>query len=150
MINRIATAVIVSSLLVGIAPFALDYELTNQQSLEFKSNGTVVNDTGNQTKRLGLVTEPNLQFGSVPMGAASIKFLNITADRKSLIKIKSTGNISEVLEYNSKSYFEGNKEVSLKFNASKPGYYEGVVHIDTQTPRDKWGKKWIELKSLFH
>ncbi len=146
-----AAGIVLASILTGLllSMPAVEKQITNIQVSSFKANATVI-EKGNDTQKLGIVTNPQLRFGSIPEGSKSIKFLNLDAPRKSLVWIKSSGNISQHLIYNKKNYFQGEKEISIKFNASETGYYVGDVDIHTQAPKNKWGNRWLDIKSRFY
>lgn len=148
--NRIAIGIILGSVLLGIAPFAADYSLVEKEEFSFDSNASVYNATGNRTKNLGVVTEPNLDFGRIPQGSSTIKFINVDAPNKSILTLSSSGNISEHLIYGDKQYFEGEKELRVRFNGSQVGYFTGSLDVNAEMPRNRWGMKWLELKNYFY
>ncbi|MFB6208117.1 MAG: hypothetical protein ABEJ69_02105 [Candidatus Nanohaloarchaea archaeon] len=101
----------------------------------------------NATKKVGIITGSNLRFGRLPVGSASIKYINITSSKDALVRISATGNISEMLEYDEKFYFQGSERTSIRFNASKAGYYTGKLELKIQTPKNKLGNRWLDLKA---
>lgn len=145
--NKIAVSVIAVSALIGLSPFLVDQYSLNTFDTSFNANGTSINTSGNFTKRIGVVTGNTLQFGSIPAGAASIKYLSINASQKALLLVSSTGNISDALTYPEKLYFEGSKQAPVRFNATEPGYYTGTVDVKIQTARNTLGQKWLDLKA---
>jgi len=124
----------------------MDQTLVESQSFEFDTNATALENSYNNTKKVGVVTEPNLRFGRLPAGMKSIKFFNISASRESILLIESEGNISDKLEHGDKFYFKGKKEVQVGFNSTEPGFYSGTINVNTQSPKNRWGQKWLDLK----
>lgn len=149
--NKLAVGVIVLSFAVGVSPFIADEFLITEQSFSFDANATATNSTVNQTKRIGIVTNSNMRFGEVPTGMGVVKFLNVSMPRKGIFEIGSVGNISEMLDYQESYYFEGNKEIKIEFNGTRPSYYNGSVDIKTQVPLNDIGQRWLDTKySLLH
>jgi hypothetical protein len=151
--SKLAATIIGLSILVGAAPHSLpmvDSKLTLVQEKTFPANATVVNVTANDTKRLGIVTNPQLRFGTIPEGAKSHKFLLMNAPKKSLVLVDSEGNISEFLDFERKIYFKGQEELRILFNGSKTGFYTGEVRLKTQAPKDRWGERWLDFKYQYY
>ncbi|MFT4892380.1 MAG: hypothetical protein ACI8Z7_000152 [Candidatus Nanohaloarchaea archaeon] len=151
MMNKLAVGVIVLSLAVGASPFIADHFLVKNQGFSFEANATAVNNTANQTKRIGIVTNSNMRFGEVPVGMSVVKFMNVSMPKKGIFEVNSVGNISEMLDYQESQYFEGNREIRIEFNGTRPGYYNGSVDIKTQVPLNDIGQRWLDTKySLLH
>lgn len=144
--NRLALAVVLISTVAGLGLATQDLTHVKTQKLSFHANATVVNQTGNSTKDIGIVANREFRFGSLPTSSSSIKFFKLDAPRKSIVLISSTGNISRYLKHETLLYFKGKKRVSVHFNATKPGFYNGGITVKTWVPEDRWGSKWVELR----
>lgn len=131
--------------LIGATPFILDNQTISFYAEEFNSSVTVINDTGNDTG-LGINSDPTLDFGDIPQGSNSTKFINTSMDKKSVLSIKADGNISEFLEYEEHMYFQGSKKIPLEFKAREPGNYTGNVSLRFEIPENRVGTKWLDLK----
>lgn len=146
-INRIFVAVVGLSILLGLSPFLADGLTTNTLEKKFDANATAVDMDNNTTKQIGVVTNPSLRFGKLPVGSASVKYVNITSSKMALVNIDVTGNISPMLEYDDKFYFKGEKQAKIRFNASEPGYYQGEVRLKIQTAKNRIGERWLDFKA---
>ncbi len=151
--SRLAASIIIVSVLVGLglsAPGYLDSNHTATGKKEFRAKAKVINTSGNETKSIGIVGDPRLDFGVLPYEAGSAKFIDLKAGRKSLITLSATGNISEFLEYRRKAYFEGDKQIKIHFDANETGFFAGNVSVGMQTPVDRWGRLWLDVKSSIY
>ena len=98
---------------------------------------------------LGINTGQKLHYGNVTYDTNVTKFLQVNADRKSLLNVESRGNISRHLDFQERHYFEGNKTLSVKIGSKEPGYYEGKLRLNFQVPETRWASKWISLKYMY-
>ncbi len=151
--SRLAASIIIVSVLLGLAlsvPGYLDSNHTVSGEREFRAKAKVINVSGNSTKNIGIVGDPRLDFGVLPHEAGSAKFLDLQAAKKSFITLSASGNISEFLEYERKAYFQGDRQIKIHFDANETGFFAGNVSVGIQTPVDRWGSLWLDVKSSFY
>jgi len=138
-------SIIVLSGLIGTTPFILEETSLEFYEETYESNITILNDTGNNTS-VGINSDRNLDFGYVPEGVNSTKFLNVSTKKKSIMNVRSTGNISKLLEYEDRAYFEGYKQVNIEAQGRETGNYTGNITLSFQIPENQVGTKWLDLK----
>lgn len=148
--NKLFVAVAGLSVLIGASPFIADEVLVKEQSFSFDANASSVDRSGNYTKNIGIVTNSNMDFGELPVGMGVTKFLNISMPRKGIVDLGAEGNISDSLDIREYHYFEGRKEIRVRFNASEEGYYTGNVTLKTQVPKHGIGNTWLGIKYFFY
>lgn len=144
---RSKKGVLVIGLLLFVASALAVSALIDSEEFSFDTNATATNLTLDNETQLGVVTDPTLEFGEVPMGAQITKKLQVDSRETTLAHLQSTGNISEHLEYSEKILFENNTEIEVKFNATESGYYEGTVEMTAQTAKRPGGEKWLQTRS---
>lgn len=137
----------VVALIIGLSPFIIEYASVDVFDAEYEATATVTNTTPASSQNIGVVTGQNLEFGRLPLGTASIKYINMSSTKPALMNMDVSGNISEHVEYSDQMSFQGDERTNLRFNASEPGYYEGTVSMKIQTPTNGIGEVWLELKS---
>jgi len=145
--DKKSAVIAVSALIVGLSPFIIEFSSIDDFDVGYNATANVTNTTPTNSQTLGIVTGQNLEFGRLPVGTASVKYINISSSKPALMNIDASGNISEHLEFNRQTTFQGDERTSLRFNASEPGYYEGVVSMKIQTPKNQIGEIWLDLKS---
>ncbi|EGQ43342.1 MAG: hypothetical protein J07AB43_13330 [Candidatus Nanosalina sp. J07AB43] len=96
---------------------------------------------------MGVNTGQGLDYGNLTYNTNYTKFLEISADRKTLLTSKVSGNISEIAYHDSQIYFVGNRSFEMTLGSKDPGLYEGELQMRFQTPETKRGSKWISLKN---
>lgn len=144
--NKIAVSTIALSLMIGISPFVADEILIDKGEMTMQMNATVIEE-GNVS--LGIVSNQELRYGRIPAGAGVTKFLNVSSSKTTLMKLESTGNISEYLEHPEELLFEGRTSIRLHFNTTsdaESGLYEGELKLKTQSVKQKEGERWLQLK----
>lgn len=139
-----ALTVIVLSGLIGASPFILDYSTVNLVESNYPATVDVVENQNNTT--LGVNADRDLDFGEIPEGVNATKFISVSVEHKSLLNIDSEGNISDLLRYREKMYFQGQKEIPVEVRGMEVGKYEGNVTLKFQVPTNEVGKKWLDLK----
>jgi len=144
----LAAAVITISGLIGATPYLV--EQNSIHSYEQTMNSSIIVIESANDKALGINADRNLDFGRLKPGTNATKFLNLSIGKKSLLNVKTEGNISEVLEYQEKLYFKGSKEIELEAKGREPGNYSGTVNLGFQIPKNQVGKYWLDLKYGFH
>lgn len=148
--TMIAVSVISVSTLIGLTPFILNQTTLNTQETILETSAEVISkNASGENIDLGLKIEKSLNFGKMPVNVSAAKTINLTSSKKSSVQVSSTGNISEFLDYDRRSYFEGSRDLEIQMVAEKPGYYAGELVIKTQTPKNKIGETWLELKQSF-
>jgi len=144
--KTLASIVIGASILIGLSPFLADKTLAQTSTSTFNANATATGE-GNSTERLGVVTGSKLQFGKIPVGSASTKFVVVNASQETDVSISSDGNISDSLEFKKSLKVQGSEEIPVTFNATESGFYTGSISLKTTRPKGSIGKKWLEIKS---
>lgn len=142
--SLMAVVIVVASGLVGATPFLLDHTSVETAEQRFNTSVNVVGDSDD--RGLGINADRNLDFGRLKTGANATKFVNISIGKKSVLKVSTEGNISEVLEYDESRYVQGNQEIELEAKGRDPGRYEGTVKLEFDIPRNKVGEHWLDLK----
>lgn len=146
----LAAGFFVLAALIGLTPLLLNETALDSRTLTFETNATAVNTSGNESLNLGVATGEKLNFGRIPTEGRSQKYFNVNAGKKALIRLETTGNISEQLDYDRKHFFEGKKEVDIIFNPERPGFYNGNVSMKIYTPVNEVGAAWLELKAKLY
>lgn len=129
---------------IGVSPFILDNSTLDFHKEKFNASVTVMDKDDNIS--LGINSDPKLDFGNIPQGSNSTKFLNISTGKKSALTISSDGNISEFLEYHERMYFQGDKRIELEMKGKSPGNFTGNVSLKFEIPQNQVGKHWLDLK----
>ena len=146
--DKTALTVIGISVLIGLSPFIVEETSVNKDENVLYSNVTVVNEeTVNGTLGLGVTTVKKLDFGEMPTTVEYTRKLNVSAPAMTLLTISVDGNISEIMKYERKHYFQGDREIELTLNSSRPGHYDGNVTVKTLTAENEIGERWLYVKS---
>lgn len=140
----LAASVIVLSGLIGATPFIVNETSLENAEKDFNASVYVMEDSDD--RGLGINADRNLEFGRLAQGTNATKFLNLSVGKKSMLYISSEGNISEVLVYEDRIYFEGDREVELEAKGDKPGSYVGDLKVEFEIPRNQVGRYWLDLK----
>ena len=138
-----AAVVVVAVLAVPVALNALTLDESEQV---FEMNASAVNASGEDLKNIGIVADQRLDFGRIPYQSTSTKFINISAPGYSKVSLSADGNISDSVDYSKEQWFEGDKEISLTFNASEPGYYTGELAVKTALAKNSLGEQWLNIR----
>lgn len=109
---------------------------------EVTAESVEANDTG-----IGVVTDPELDYGKTPPGSTVRKKIEIGSDRNLMYKIDSEGNVSEYLEYPKIDYLEGSDEIEVTYSSEEVGFYKGSLAIRTYTSDYNIGERWLKLRS---
>lgn len=144
-----AALILVLSGVIGASPFIIDETSVKVHQQSFKANATVLDADSNSTT-LGMNADPNLEFGKLPQNSNVTKFINVSVAEKSYLSISSEGNISRMLEYDDRMYFEGSKEIPVEVRGREPGNYTGTVELRFQVPENRIGGYWLDLKYRLH
>lgn len=150
MIERkqaIAAGVVAVIALLGLSIFAAESFLVKSQEMNFDVNGTAEDMEDNSTKNLGIVTEPNLEFGRAALGTSYYKFIQVNSTNQALVTLTAEGNISDQISYPEKSYFQGSEELKIEFNATEQGYYTGTLNMKIRTSENSLGKTWLNIRN---
>ncbi|WEL19276.1 hypothetical protein [Candidatus Nanohalococcus occultus] len=152
--KKIIAGLVGLTALVGLVPFVIAETSVETQTVEFNPRANVTSDPVNSSENVSLGVAPGgngLNFGELPIRSTkqARKTVELNSDQKALIKISSSGNVSEFLVYNDTVYFEGAEQLEIGFTTLERGYYEGELKMKIMTPRNRIGKKWIELRSYF-
>lgn len=139
-----AISIVILSGLIGATPFILDETSVKFQERSYNSSLEVLNETENIS--LGISSDRNLDYGYLPQGANSTKFVNISLKKKTLLSIGTEGNISEVLEYRPRMYFQGDKKMELEAKGREPGNYCGNITLKFEIPENQVGSYWLDIK----
>jgi hypothetical protein len=89
------------------------------------------------------VDENNLNFGTVPKGAISGKYIaiNNTEPLRSKVCISSGGNITEYISWEGPCFVLNNSEekrIYVQASGRDPGNFSGVLKVAVKTPRYWW------------
>lgn len=145
----IAASIVILSGLIGATPLIINETSIDLYEKSYESNISVLPDSGNNTS-IGINSDQDLDFGYMPEGSNSTKFLNISTQKKSILDISSEGNISEFLVYEDRMYFQGFKKISVEAQGREPGNYTGNITLNFQIPENQVGGKWLDLKYWYH
>lgn len=139
---------IVVAIILISAPLLAESYLTKNKTMTFNTTMKVVESpAGNKT--MGVDAGINLNYGKLSKGFNVTKFINVSSRKKSLVTLKSEGNISEYIHYNETHFFKGENQIPVEVKARDLGFYTGKITLNAQTPKTSYGEPWIELKSLF-
>ncbi len=148
-INLVVGSVLVLSVLIGASPFIFDEVSVEKHEENFNTSISVVDAEGEKMS-FGVNADQNLQFGTIVEGTNATKFINMSTAEKSLLTVKTEGNISEFMFYDEKMYFRGDKQIPLEVQGRESGNYTGTVNLEFQIPENKVGRKWLGLKYEIH
>ncbi len=139
-----AIAIVVVSGFIGATPFLLEHYSVENANTEFNSSVMILEESDNRS--LGINADRNLDFGRLKTGSNATKFVNISIGKKSILKVSTEGNISEVLEYRERMYVQGDQEIEIEAKGRDPGFYQGKVNLEFNIPRNQIGEYWLDLK----
>lgn len=131
-------------LLLGAGIAVLNHQVLDSEVRAFPANASV--ETVN-TSSVGVVTGSNLNFGKVPEGSQVRKNLELQSDSLVLVRFRSTGNISGMLDFKRSIELVNQTEVEVSFNATDSGYYSGSLVTEILKPRGTLGERWLKLRS---
>jgi len=140
----IAAIIVVASGVLGATPFLLDHATVENAQQQFNTSVTIMGDSDNRS--LGINADRNLEFGRIVEGSNATKSVNISIGKRSLLKLSTEGNISEVLEHRESMYVQGNQDIEIEAKGRDPGFYQGTVNLEFHIPRNKVGENWLDLK----
>jgi hypothetical protein len=143
--QKIAGAAFLTVVLFVFSAFWLESQV-NDEVRTFQVSANVEPQTDGNVS-MGVNTGQGLDYGNLTYNTNYTKFLEISADRKTLLTSKLSGNISEIAYYDSQIYFEGNRSFELTLGSKDPGLYKGELQMRFQTPETKRGSRWISLKN---
>lgn len=146
---KLPLAIVSICVLIGLTPFIVENQFVESNEFSMVANASVVdgNESGNLT--LGLNNGDNLDFGTLSKNVNVTKTLNISAADTTYMLISSKGNITDKLDYKDRHEFKGRKAVEMSFISDEAGYYMGDIVIKTNTPTNRVGEAWMEIKSVF-
>lgn len=146
--DKLTVAIIGISVLVGASPFLVEATSVQKTSTQLPANVTFVQgETKEGNVSVGVNAGSNLDFGVAPLNVGVEKTISLEAPNNTLVVTSSSGNITDVLQYDRKKYISGSSDVELRVNGTSPGYYEGQVEVKTMTPENKLGDSWLYVKS---
>lgn len=150
--NKVSILVVVllavSTGLAGYAILNINYNIDENT---YFANATAVNETDFEDGdiEIGIDAARSLQYGEPPIGSNITKTLEFNAPRQTLVELESSGNITDHLEYEDRTYIEGEEEIEVTFNAKEPGYFEGDVDLTVTVPENRVSKLWLDITSYF-
>ncbi len=153
MVDKLAWSVITVSVLIGLSPFIADEVLLKKDTINFetKVNVTPSQEINGSYADVGVAPGQNLDFGRVPVDLAVTKFINVTAPNRTIIKVSESGNITDQLFIgDTQFYFEGDRQIELRLNATTEGLYTGDVTVTAERPKNRWGQRWLDIKYRFY
>ena len=131
---------------VAATPYVMDETTLNHQQQSFDANASVYNDSDAENKSLGIDTSRNLNYGRVPHQTNATKFLHVNASTDTVIRVSSSGNMSDHFYYEEKYYFSGVQNIPVEFRGMETGNFTGEIHLDIQTPSNRVGDYWIRYR----
>lgn len=136
--------VLIAVLLVGSVA-ALESQLVDRNR-EFNVSATVEPPQEGNNTTLGVNTGQAMQYGNLTHDTNFTKFIEVGVERKSILQMSASGNISEILYFQERQYFEGSKNLSITAGSENPGRYEGKLELNFQVPESRWGARWLDIK----
>jgi hypothetical protein len=94
-------------------------------------------------------TGDNLEYGSMPNGTNQERYLRFNTSSFTVAEINVEGNASEYVQVEDQIRFQGSYELGVKAEAREPGYYEGELEIQFQSPRTRRALTWLKLKTSY-
>ncbi len=147
--EKIAIITIAAAVILAITTVSTLESQVVDRNRVLNMSATIEPEQQTNNTTLGINTGQKLHYGNVTYDTNVTKFLQVNADRKSLLNVESRGNISRHLDFQERHYFEGNKTLSVKIGSKEPGYYEGKLRLNFQVPETRWASKWISLKYMY-
>lgn len=142
--KALTVTVILAAGLIGASPFILDKTVLNQQEQSIDTSLQVLGE--NESDRVGVNADRNLNYGALPVETNSTKYLNISSSERAIIRLSAEGNMSEYLDFEDEHYFIGEKNVPVKATAWETGQYNGTLNLESYTSRNKVGDYWIRFR----
>ena len=133
IIAGIAIAVAVLLLIGSVA--ALESQIVDRNR-SFNVSATVEPPQENNTT-VGVNTGQAMHYGNITHETNFTKFMEVGVQRKSILQISASGNISEILYFEEKQYFKGSKNLSITAGSETPGRYTGKLYLEFQVPETK-------------
>ena len=131
---------------VAATPYIMDEITLNHQQQSFDANTSVYDASDAENKSLGIDTSRNLSYGNLPQETNATKFLQVNASTDTVIRVSSSGNMSDHFYYEEKHYFSGEQNIPVEFRGMETGNFTGEIHLDIQTPSNRVGDYWIRYR----
>jgi hypothetical protein len=142
---------LVAALVLALLPIIANFGLTDADIKTYSAQINVTQAQKNNTSLdLGINAGRDLNYGVVPQSTNVTKKIRIASTGPSIVVIRSSGNISDLLRYDARQFMEMNETIHIEASPEGTGFYEGQVEIKIQSPNSYAGRKWIELKSYFY
>ena len=126
-------------LVLALALVAPGYLFT-KNTTQFNMSAQVIKISGPDTK-IGFAAQTDeLNFGRVPLGGRSTKFIDVSNTFDSPVKLKAhlSGNITPLIDLSEQEVLLGPKEstqMRVTFNSNAIGNYSGNINIISHIPK---------------
>ncbi|MFH1127228.1 MAG: hypothetical protein V1718_03930 [archaeon] len=123
-----------------IAAFGGPEYLFIKETKQFNMTAEAINASGPNTK-IGFAAQTyELNFGRLPLGGRSTKFIDVSNTFKSPVKIKTIieGNIKQFIDLSDDEILlepEKNTQLKITFNSLETGNFSGNIKIVTYVPK---------------
>ncbi len=140
-------AYILLGLLFLIVAFTVSFDLSVARSTSSLDMKVVVNRTD---YNYGVsITSNELDFGEMPLGGVSRKFLSISNNGRylALVNFRTEGNISDFIELDMNDILlspSSGAEVTVKLNATNRGVYSGKLVITMMQAKNRLGVFYLK------
>jgi len=122
--------------------------LFSTEVIRYPANATIINTT---EIIIGFVADPwNLNFGAMPVGGSSKRFMILNNERgeEAKIRLVAKGDIEPYINFSKNGFIIGRKEnttVDIEFHGDKEGKYRGEIDIYIIRPKSILGNllMWI-------
>lgn len=141
MTEKKTIRILISILLIAIiiASYLSSQSSFREEKTQFNMSAQVINVTGPNTK-IGFATQTyEMNFGRIPIGGKSTKFIDVSnpTNKDAKIKISFDGNITPYIHYSHEELMidpKDSMQIKITFIAEEMGNYTGQANIITYTP----------------
>ncbi len=131
--------IVILTLVLVLALAAPEYLFTKNMT-QFNMSAQVIKISGPDTK-IGFAAQTDeLNFGRVPLGGRSTKFIDVSNTFNSPVKLKAhlSGNITPLVDLSEQEVLLDPKEttqIRVTFNSNAIGNYSGNINIISHIPK---------------
>lgn len=145
-----AVIILVVSVLIGASPFIIEETSVEKREQRIDSSVTVIDNDDTNLTDLGVNADPSLEFGEVVNGTGFTKWIQISVQDKSEVRLSSTGNITRLLEHEKRLYVNGSERMPVKVKSVSPGYYSGSLELVILSPTNRLGSLYIDARQKLY
>lgn len=143
----IASVAGLTLLLLAASPLVADQVLVQEESFTLPANASVIE--GNESLGVASGGGQSLDFGRLMVNASnSTRFVNVSTPDSNFVRLDSSGNISEYLNYT--RYNMNASSIPVEMQATETGNFTGNLSVNVQIPAQEAGQQWLELKHSFY